>query len=162
MNKLKCLVFTFAMIIISVLSGCITNNIADVNVSMPKHRWSYINKITTVVDIKDHTKPYDLFFKLRHTADYHYANIYVLFHVKGPEGKKVTRRYEFKLASADGQWLGAGSGDLYTYTLPLLTQYKFPQAGKYELVIVQSMVNNPLTAISDAGIMVVQAGPLSN
>lgn len=162
MNKLKCLVFTFAMIIMSVLSGCITNNIADVNVSMPKHRWSYINKITTVVDIKDHTKPYDLFFKLRHTADYHYANIYVKFHVKGPEGKKVTRRYEFKLASADGQWLGAGSGDLYTYTLPLLTQYKFPQAGKYELVIEQSMVNNPLTAISDAGIMVVQAGSLSN
>jgi gliding motility-associated lipoprotein GldH len=154
MNNVKQYVVAVAFIMVS-LSGCINNNnIADVNVSMPKHRWSYINKITTEVDIKDHTKPYDLFFKLRHTAKYSYSNIYILFHMKAPGKKEVTHRYEYKLAEGDGRWLGAGSGDLFSYTLPLLRDYQFPAAGKYTLVIEQSMKDNPLNNISDAGIMV--------
>ncbi len=135
-------------------SGCKTDSIADVNISMPKHRWSYINKIITVVDIKDHTKTYDLFFKLRHTAAYRYSNIYILFQMKEPGKTRTTRRYEYKLASADGKWLGAGSGDLFTYTLPLLTNHKFPDSGKYTIVIEQSMLDNPLHHISDAGLLV--------
>lgn len=154
MNKIKRLVVAFAFINSILISGCITNNISDVNVSMPKHRWSYINKVATEVDIKDHTKTYDLFFKLRHTAKYRYSNIYILFHFKAPGKKQVTRRYEYKLAQSTGQWLGAGSGDLFSYTLPLLRNFHFPAAGKYTLVVEQCMRDNPLHDISDAGIMV--------
>ena len=155
MNKIRHLVVAFAFITMSLFSGCIkNNNIADVNVSMPKHRWSYIEKVTAEVDIKDHTKTYDLFFKLRHTAKYRYSNIYILFHLRAPGEKEVTRRYQYKLAQFDGHWLGAGSGDLFSYTFPLLRNYKFPSAGKYTLVIEQAMRDNPLHDISDAGIMV--------
>ncbi|MEJ5962266.1 gliding motility lipoprotein GldH [Pedobacter immunditicola] len=155
MNKVKCLVVAVTIISFSLLSGCIkNNNVADVNVSMPKHRWSYIDKVTAQVDIKDHTKTYDLFFKLRHTAKYRYSNIYILFHFKAPGEKEVTRRYEYKLAQLDGHWLGAGSGDLFSSTFPLLRNYKFPAAGKYTLVVEQAMRDNPLHHISDAGIMV--------
>lgn len=154
MNKIKLLVVGFALLTSSLLVGCITNNIADVNVSMPKHRWSYIDKVSIQVDIKDHTKAYDLFFKLRHTAKYRYSNIYILFHLKGLGQKEVTRRYGYKVADFDGKWLGAGSGDLFSYKLPLLRNYHFPAAGIYTLIIEQSMNDNPLHAISDAGIMV--------
>lgn len=154
MTKIKFLVITLLLVNLGLWSGCKTDNIADVNVSMPKHRWSYINKIITDVDIKDHTKTYDLFFKLRHTAAYRYSNIFILFQMKEPGKTRTTRRYEYKLASADGKWLGAGSGDLYTYTLPLLTRYKFPEPGKYTIVIEQSMLDNPLHHISDAGFLV--------
>ncbi|WP_432713182.1 gliding motility lipoprotein GldH [Pedobacter sp.] len=157
MNKIKCLVIVFLMISMGFLSGCITNNVVDTNVSMPKHRWSYINKVATDIEIKDHTKPYDLFFKLRHTAKYRYSNIYILFHLKQAGKKQVTRKYEYKLAQADGTWLGAGSGDLYTYTLPLLRKFDFPANGKYTLVIEQCMTDNPLHAISDAGILVAES-----
>jgi gliding motility-associated lipoprotein GldH len=153
MTKVRFLVIALMLINLGFWSGCKTDNIADVNVSMPKHRWSYINKIITVVDIKDHTKTYDLFFRLRHTAAYRYSNIYILFQLKEPGKTRITRRYEYKLASADGKWLGAGSGDLYTYTLPLLTNHKFPEPGKYTMVIEQSMLDNPLHHISDAGLM---------
>ncbi|WP_432709325.1 gliding motility lipoprotein GldH [Pedobacter sp.] len=154
MIKVKFLVIASVLLNFGFWSGCKTDNIADVNVSMPKHRWSYINKIVTVVDIKDHTKVYDLFFKLRHTAAYRYSNIYILFQVKGPGKTSTTRRYEYKLGTADGKWFGAGSGDLYMYTLPLLTNYKFPESGKYTFVIEQSMLDNPLHHISDAGLLV--------
>jgi gliding motility-associated lipoprotein GldH len=153
MTKVRFQVIALMLLNLGLWSGCKTDNIADVNVSMPKHRWSYINKIITVVDIKDHTKTYDLYFKLRHTAAYRYSNIYILFQMKEPGKTRTTRRYEYKLASADGKWLGAGSGDLYTYTLPLLTNHKFPESGKYIMVIEQSMLDNPLHHISDAGLM---------
>lgn len=152
MNRLY--ILFFSLLSIALFNGCNTNTLTDINVSMPEHRWSYDNKISTVADIKDASKPYNIFFKLRHTADYRYSNIYILFHFKPAGGKKVTRRYAYRIAQSDGQWLGAGSGNLYTYTLPLLTNYHFPAAGKYELVVEQNMRDNPLGEISDAGIMV--------
>lgn len=122
--------------------------------SMPARNWGYPNKVKTLVEITDSSKPYNIYFKLRHTADYRYSNIFVLFHISGREQEKHTRRYEYRLAQSDGQWNGSGSGNLFTYTLPLLTNYKFPAAGKYQLEIEQNMRDNPLAEISDAGIKV--------
>ncbi|MDR6786078.1 gliding motility-associated lipoprotein GldH [Pedobacter africanus] len=152
MNLSKIL-FLFVAVLVA-LSGCDTNNIADTNQTMPSRNWSYANKVKVVVDIKDSNKLFNIYFKLRHTADYRYSNIFVLFNVKSPK-KKRNRRYEFKLAQADGQWNGSGSGNLYTYTFPLLTNFKFPAPGKYELELEQNMRDNPLKEISDVGIKVV-------
>jgi gliding motility-associated lipoprotein GldH len=135
------------------LGGCDTNNIVDTYVSMPNRNWNYANKVKAVVAIKDSSKPYDIYFKLRHTADYRYSNIFILLHIKDGKEKR-TKRYEYTLAQADGQWNGSGSGNLYTYTLPLLTNHKFPAPGNYELEIEQNMRDNPLAEISDAGIKV--------
>lgn len=151
MNRSKILLLFVAVLV--AFSGCDTNNIADTNQTMPSRNWSYANKVKVVVDIKDSNKLFNIYFKLRHTADYRYANIFVLFNVKSTQ-KRRNRRYEFKLAQADGQWNGSGSGNLYTYTFPLLTNFKFPTPGKYELELEQNMRDNPLKEISDVGIKV--------
>ena len=148
----------FFLILISIFgicsSGCNTNTVADINVAMPQRNWSYVNKLKVGVDVKDALQRYSIYFKLRHTTDYRYANIFVLFRLKGPDGKTVTRRMEYRLAQVDGQWLGSGSGNLYTYELPLLTNFNFPVAGKYELEVEQNMRDNPLKEISDGGLTV--------
>lgn len=152
MNKLFFLILICTIGIGS--SGCNTNAVADLNVAMPQRNWSYVNKLKASVDVKDAAQKYDIYFKLRHTADYRYANIFVLLRVKGPDGKTVTRRLEYRLAQVDGQWLGSGSGNLYTYNLPLLTDHAFPAAGRYELEVEQNMRDNPLKEISDAGLTI--------
>jgi len=152
MNNIK-YYFFLAIICIATL-GCDTNNLADLNVSMPKRNWSYVNKVKASVEIKDHSKPHTVYFKLRHTADYRYSNIFVLLHVKAPGQKKTTRRFEYKLAESDGQWLGSGSGNLFTYKLNMLTNYRFPANGVYEFEIEQNMRDNPLKEVSDAGITI--------
>jgi gliding motility-associated lipoprotein GldH len=151
MNKLKLLTL---LVIGIATSGCNTNNLADVNVEMPKRNWSYINTVKADVDVKDNTKPYVVYFKLRHTANYRYSNVFILLHIKDPHNKVQTKRYEYKLARADGQWLGSGSGNLFTYKLNLLSSYHFPEKGKYEFEIEQNMRDNPLKEISDAGLTV--------
>jgi gliding motility-associated lipoprotein GldH len=151
MNKLKLLI----LLVIGIAAfGCNTNNLVDVNVEMPKRNWTYINPVKAVVDIKDNAKAYTIYFKLRHTADYRYSNVFILLHIKDPHNKIQTKRYEYKLARSDGQWLGSGSGNLFTYKLDLLSNYHFPEKGKYEFEIEQNMRDNPLKEISDAGLTV--------
>jgi gliding motility-associated lipoprotein GldH len=143
----------FAAIFMLLLGGCDTSNVADINHTMPARNWSYADKVKVVVDITDSNKAYNIYFKLRHTSDYRYSNIFVLLNLKTAQ-KKRDRRYEFKLAQADGAWNGSGSGNLYSYTFPLLSNFKFPAPGKYELELEQNMRDNPLTEISDVGIKV--------
>ena len=86
------------------LASCSSNNLADTNVEMPALNWLYANKITAVVNVKEINKPYNVYFKLRHSANYRYANLYILLHFTAPSKKTTTTRYQFKLAKTDGQW----------------------------------------------------------
>jgi gliding motility-associated lipoprotein GldH len=149
MNKLSLLVLLFIGI---AATGCNTNNLVDVNSEMPKRNWSYVNTIKASANITDPAKPFMLYFKLRHTAEYRYSNIFVLLRIKDPHNKTQTKRFEFRLAQADGQWLGSGSGNLFTYKFRLLSDYHFPESGKYEFEIEQNMRDNPLKEVSDAGL----------
>jgi len=156
MNSFRVFLFCAASFI-ALLSGCDENHLVDSNTALPERNWNYANKIKTVIEIKDAGQPVSIYFKLRLTNNYKYSNIFVLFDLHGSGLKKQTRRYEYRLAQPDGQWNGSGSGNLYTYLLPLLTNYKFPAAGKYALEIEQNMRDNPLKEISDAGIKVVKS-----
>lgn len=157
MNRLKVLML-LALTTVLLFAGCDTNTLVDTNVVMPARNWSYANKIGAVVDVTDPAQYYSVYFKLRHTADYRYSNVFVLLHINGAGEKKQTKRFEYTLAQPDGQWNGSGSGNLFTYTFPLLTNFRFPKAGKYSFEIEQNMRDNPLKEISDVGIKVLKQG----
>ncbi|MBC7758415.1 MAG: gliding motility lipoprotein GldH, partial [Phormidesmis sp. FL-bin-119] len=61
---------------------------------------------------------------------------------------------EFKLALPDGEWLGSGSGNLYSYQIPLKENFKFTLKGKYVIELEQNMRDNPLDHVSDVGVRV--------
>ncbi|KQN34348.1 gliding motility lipoprotein GldH [Pedobacter sp. Leaf41] len=143
------------LLVASFFTGC-TSSVIDSNVEIPDRKWTYRNHITTAFEIKDNTKAYNVYFKLRHTAEYKYSNIFILAHFK--DGKAmVNQRFEFQLAKKDGEWLGSGSGNLFNYTLPLLENHRFPRNGKFEIEIEQNMRDNPLVEVSDVGILVEEA-----
>ena len=143
------------IIFISILlfSGCANSNLIDVNIAVPENNWTYAKNVKATFDIKDPSLAYNLLFKIRNTTDYRYSNIYIVMRLKGDSLSKSTR-YQFQLAKADGQWLGKGSGDLYSNTFSLLKNFHFPKSGKYVLEVEQNMRDNPLLGISDIGITV--------
>lgn len=145
------------LIMLLFLAGCSDNDLVDTNTSISDNSWTYANSAKATVEIKTPTQPYQVYFKLRHTTDYRYANLYVVMHLKG-NGLNKSTRYQFKLAKNDGEWLGKGSGNLYTYNFPLLTNYRFAKSGKYQIEIEQNMRDNPLIGISDVGITVAKEG----
>lgn len=144
--SLACLLFTF--------SSCNFNTVVDTNQSLEDNQWLYANVAKADFEIKDATKPYQVNFKLRINTEYRYSNLFVLATLKDAKTRKRTR-YQFKLAKEDGTWLGKGSGDLYTYSFPLLKNHRFADTGKYSIEIEQNMRDNPLVGISDVGIEVI-------
>lgn len=121
---------------------------------LKKHNWSYVEKVRVPFTIDDNNSLYNMFINLRHTSNYSYSNIFLLIHTVDPEGKRSTERREFKLALPDGEWLGSGSGNLYSYKLLFKEKYKFPTKGKYIIELEQNMRDNPLNNITDAGVRV--------
>lgn len=132
--------------------------VLDQNTEIVNRNWSYVNKIKYDVTIDDTTIAYNICLNLRVTADYKYSNLFTLI----GEGKSGTAklhytRYEFKLANPDGEWLGQGSGNLYSYQIPFKTNYHFPTKGTYHFEIEQNMRNNPLHEVSDVGLRIEKA-----
>jgi len=144
----------FMLIILSVLFGCNNRAVIDTSQEINERRWGYDNKVTFPVKIDDAGKAYNIYFNLRHTADYKYSNIFILIHEGGPGMKPITERKELQLAYPDGEWFGSGSGNLYSYQLLIKENYRFPKAGTYTFKFEQNMRDNPLREISDVGIRV--------
>lgn len=137
------------------LSACEDRQtIADSNSKIPGGNWSYTEKVRVPVTIEDTGIAYNLYLNLRHTAAYKYSNIFLLIHITTPDGKRSTERKEFRLALPDGEWLGSGSGNLYSYQIPFKENYKFPRKGKYMIELEQNMRDNPLNHVADAGVRV--------
>ena len=128
--------------------------VVDSNQSINSANWSYVNRIKTPVLIDDVASSYSIYVNLRHTGDYKYANIFLRIHIRSPNGKVVTERKEFKLAMPDGQWLGKGTGNLYSYQLPFKEGFRFSEKGTYLFEIEQNMRDNPLKEVTDAGLRV--------
>lgn len=139
----------------TILASCQDQSaIVDTNIELDKHNWSYTEKVKVPLNIESEDIPCNLYLNLRHTSDYKYSNIFLLIHITGPDGKKSTERREFKLALPDGEWLGSGSGNLYSYQILFKENFKFPLKGKYIIELEQNMRDNPLDHITDAGIRV--------
>lgn len=134
-----------------------TQTFADDNFEIAGHNWSYTEKIQVPVTIENPDLLYNLYVNLRLTSSYKYSNIFLLIHIVGPDGKKTTERKEFRVALPDGEWLGSGSGDLYSFQMPFKENFKFPLKGKYVIELEQNMRDNPLNNISDAGVRVEKA-----
>jgi gliding motility-associated lipoprotein GldH len=155
-NRLSVIVLIFVLGLL--FNGCANTSLTDVNMEIPENSWIYAKSVKATAEIKDPSKEYNIFFKVRNTTDYRYSNLYAIVRIKGNAFAKSTR-YQFQLAKANGEWLGKGSGDLYSNTFLLLKRFRFPKAGRYEIEVEQNMRDNPLVGISDVGIAVEIANP---
>ncbi|WP_295670765.1 gliding motility lipoprotein GldH [uncultured Mucilaginibacter sp.] len=133
------------------------NAVLDKSSEVENLHWTYLNRFRFDVKIDDEKIPYNLEMNLRVTGDYKYSNIFVLITQVNPEKKSEVTRYELKLANKEGEWLGKGSGNLYSYQSPFKSYYKFPAKGIYTFYIEQNMRDNPLREVSDVGLRVEKA-----
>lgn len=137
------------------MTGCKDEKmVVDTNQEIAQRTWSYIDKIKVPVTIPDSSRGYNLFLNLRLSGDYKYSNIFILIHQISPDGKTITERKEIKLALPDGEWLGKGSGNLYSYQVLIRSNYRFPKKGKYVFQLEQNMRDNPLREVTDVGLRV--------
>jgi gliding motility-associated lipoprotein GldH len=151
-------IFPAALLVLTMLSGCSDPSaVFDNSMDIADHNWSYVNRVKFDVKVDDAKAAYNQYLNLRVTGNYRYSNIFVLVSQTLPGKKKQTTRFEVKLANPDGEWLGKGSGNLYSYQVLLHKGYHFPAAGVYHFEVEQNMRDNPLHEISDVGLRVEKA-----
>lgn len=140
------------------LTSCKDASIYDRSKTIADNNWNFNDKKDNYIAINDLKSDYNLYYNVRITNNYKYANMFVLLHIFSPKTKSVqTRRLEFKLASPDGRWLGKGSGTIFTYTIPFANNIKFEKAGIYNFQLEQNMREQPLRDVVDAGLRIEKA-----
>ena len=133
--------------------ACQSNTLLNDHLSVPNQQWSYDQQLNSELKVNDTLGHYNAYLNLRINNNYRYANLYVLLRFQQPNSSKQLR-YQFKLAAADGRWLGKGSSDIYSFQFPLFTNYRFTDTGTYRISIEQNMRDNPLVGVSDVGLVV--------
>lgn len=157
-RALKYLFPAAVVCILMAFAGCTDPKaVIDQNTEIVNNNWSYANKLKYYVKIDNEQISYNLYLNVRVTGDYKYANLFVLIAQTNPDKRGSATRYEFKLANPDGEWLGQGSGNLYSYQIPFRVNYKFPAKGIYHFSIEQNMRDNPLREVSDVGLRIEKA-----
>lgn len=87
----------------------------------------------------DTLKPYNLFINLRNTNDYKYNNLYLLVEMHHPNGKVKKDTLEYRMTTAEGEFLGSGFSDIKENKLWYMESEVFKEPGEYRIVVYQAM-----------------------
>ncbi|MDC8005024.1 gliding motility lipoprotein GldH [Aureisphaera galaxeae] len=90
----------------------------------------------------DSLKQYNVFFHLRNTNDYPFNNIFLIASMEFPHGKTITDTLEYRMAAADGTWLGKGIGSVKESKLWYKEDVTFFEEGEYKLTVSHAVRNN--------------------
>jgi gliding motility-associated lipoprotein GldH len=133
--------------------SCTTVNLYEKTVAIPGHKWQSSYKPSFTFTIKDTTRPYQLFFVIRHNEKYNFKNIYFNLYTK-LEGQDSTQKLpsvSVDLASNEN-WLGTGMDDIYEHRALISEQTL--KAGTYTFTLEQIMREDPLENVLNAGIRI--------
>ncbi len=104
--------------------------------------WDKNDELTFQIPQLDTLKKYELFIHLRHTNDYPYNNIFLIASMEFPHGKTLVDTLEYRMANADGTWLGTGIGTVKESKLMYKENVTFLEEGVYRLHLSQAVRNN--------------------
>lgn len=121
---------SFLLLVLSVLlSNCETSSELLFN-ELPNEGWeqgkwetfTYRNRLTN--------KKASLHWILRHDNDYPYATIFFIAAFTTPKGITQYDTLNYRLANADGSWLGTGMY-VHELSLPYVERFLFEEPGNY-------------------------------
>lgn len=147
-------IYIFVLLVVVFFSACDQKRVFESYDTLKEDAWYINQRPSYFVDISDTSSEHTIYFNIRHTGKYKYSNLFVLFTIQGPNAKAETQRLEFKLAEADGKWLGSGLGDIYSNQIKIMENVKFPRKGVYSFTLEQNMRDNPLLGIEDVGVRI--------
>lgn len=120
--------------------------------------WDKDNVIEFEIPPLDSLKKYHIFLQLRNSNEYKFNNLFLIVAMDFPHGKTITDTLEYRMAKADGTWLGTGIGTIKENKLWYKENVSFSEKGTYKLTIAQAVRNNGdvhgvtnLAGITDVG-----------
>ena len=139
-------------------AGCSSIDAFEKNAEIPKHEWNYNYQPEVEFAISDTVSPYNVFVTLRHTDAYAYKNIWLFLSTRQPGDSTFKKeRFELILQDQEGKWIGTGMSDIWEVRYPLFTNIRFTKPGNYTIRLQQTMRDNPLLHVMNAGVRIEKA-----
>ena len=144
------------------LQGCLESPYFQKQASIPDYEWNYKFTPTFEFEETDTTYLYNVYFLMRHTEAYPYANVWMNVYTQTPEDTAFKKqRVNVELAATsgknNGQWLGRGMGEIWEHKLRLTHEGDtaiLHRKGKYKFRFEQDMRVNPLPEVLQVGLRV--------
>ena len=151
-------IFLSCLLAVVLLAGCSTMDTFEKNAEIPKHEWSYSLQPEINFTITDTVTPYNVFVTLRHTDAYAYKNIWLYISTRQPGDSTFQKeRFELTLQNQNGEWIGTGMSDIWEVRYPLFNNLRFTKQGNYTIRLQQTMRDNPLLHVMNAGVRIEKA-----
>lgn len=149
-------VFGFAVAAVMLLA-CDGNRVYEKNTDFNSRQWIISDQPQFEFEIRDTVAHYNLYCNVRNSLGYPYANIYLTYYLRDSTGavlkKELVRHWLFD--EKTGKPFGdSGLGDIYHHRLPLITDHRFPYAGRYNMSFEQYMRTDTLSGVLAVGLRV--------
>jgi gliding motility-associated lipoprotein GldH len=122
-------------------SACDSKMVVGEMRDLPNH-WGKLNVLEFQIPALDSLETYNMFLHIRNTNDYPFNNIHVIANIQFPHGKIVTDTLEYRMANADGTWIGTGIGSVKENKFWYKENVTFTEEGTYSLILSQAVRNN--------------------
>ncbi len=134
--------------------------IADEMKEIPMSKWNYNQIPDFAFKVNNANKYHDFYLKLRIEKSYPYENLYLLAHIRNPNGKVTRQRINFTLTDTEGKPLGKTSGNLISYELPMFKDKKLEGNGQYFIALEQNMRDSVVTGVESIGVKIKEGTPV--
>ncbi len=139
------------------LFACDSSRIFEGYKDFNNQKWSARETVSFSFEVQEINTPYTIYYQVRNMLSYPYYNIYVTYELTDADGKVITSKMiESNLMHPQtGEPLGKSAGsDVFDNRFPLLENYRFAQAGTYQIRLRQYMRMDELPDILAVGIRV--------
>jgi gliding motility-associated lipoprotein GldH len=151
-------IFVPFLVSIFLFAACDSNGVFDQYTSLSGNVWNLDEPVEFEFQINDTITRNNLFINIRNNNDYGFSNLFLITHLKFPDGKKVVDTLEYEMTDQSGRFLGDGLSEKKDNKLFYKEGNIFPNSGNYKLSIQQAMRRNgsveglqELKGITDVG-----------
>ncbi len=140
-----------ALSIAGLATACNDHTVYHSFQATPSQGWSKSDTLFFDVPLNDSLQPYQLTAEVRNLNDYAYKELYLFVNHNFTDSTIwKTDTVSFVLTDKDGQWTGAGVGNLYQSSVTFGT-VQTPHSGTYTIKVSQGMKDEKLIGIRDVG-----------
>lgn len=143
--------FLTTLLLAAFAAGC-SNGVYFDDHSSIENRWSKDEPVTFKVGIDDTSQFYNIYFDLRVTKSYPYANAFFFIDTRFPDGSVAHDTLECPLADIEGRWYGKTSARYVDNRYFFRRATRFPMTGTYAFEIRHAMRDTLMTDIKNVGL----------
>jgi gliding motility-associated lipoprotein GldH len=134
------------------ITSCSKMGVYEQTVFFPEHNWKSADTASFTFQVEDTSSLYNMYIILRHEDAYGFKNIWLNIHVKDADSSYTIKR-EFQLAD-NRHWLGSAMDDIIEHRINFNTAPTKLKKGNYTFTLQQTMREEPLQHVLNAGIRV--------